>query len=195
MNDITIVNLACLNDGYKEKSMELFIDGFGHIFSFIKDRNILKELLLTSMDFSMVYVALYENIVIGFVAISDNKIRPISFKIEKFKQLFGSVLGTIIQKPLSAAMEKPAVYGDKDLYIDYLVIDKKHRSKGIGAKLIGFVCEELEFDECYIEVLSKNTDARRLYEYLGFTEFKKEYNPSTIIRGLGYLIKFNKRIR
>lgn len=195
MNDITIVNLADLNDEYKEKSIELFIDGFGHIFSFIKDKNILKELLLTSMDFSMVYVALYENIVVGFIGVSNNKIRPISFEIEKFKQLFGSFLGSIIQKPLSAVMEKPAVYGDKDLYIDYLTTDKKYRRKRIGTKLIEFVCEELIYDECYIEVLSKNTGARRLYEHLGFEEFKIEYNPSTIIRGLGYLIKLNKRIR
>lgn len=195
MNEITIVKLSDLNDEYKEKSIELFIDGFGHIYSFTKDRNILKELFLCSMDFSMVYVALYENNIVGFIGISNNKKRPISFEIEKFKQLFGSFLGSIIQKPLSAVMEKPAVHGDKDLYIDYLTTDKNYRGKGIATKLIDFICEELKYDECYIEVLSKNTTAKKLYEHLGFVEFKREYNPSTIIRGLGYLIKLKKRIR
>ena len=81
MKVISIEKLSHLNDEYKEKSMELFIEGFGHIYSFIKDRNILKDFLLSSMDFSMVYVVLYQNNIVGFIGISNNEKRTISFEI------------------------------------------------------------------------------------------------------------------
>lgn len=192
MSEISIAKLSDLSDEYKEKSIELFIDGFGHLFSFFKDKKIMKEFFLGSMDFSMVYVTLYDNNIAGFIGISNNKKRPVSFDIEKFKHLFGKFLGTIIQKPISTVMEKPVVHGDKDLYIEYLVTDKNYRGKGIATKLIEFVCNELGYDEFYIEVLSKNINAKKIYEHLGFVEFKREYNLSTIIRGLGYPIKLKK---
>lgn len=89
-------------------------------------------------------------------------------------------------------MDKPAVNGDKDLYIEYLITDKNYRCKGIATKLIHFAFEQLECDEYYIEVLSKNINARRLYKNLGFIEWKRDYNPIMIILGLGYPIKLKK---
>lgn len=194
MGEISIAKLSDLNDEYKEKSIELFIDGFGHLFSFIKDRNEMKKLFLSSMDFSMTYVALCDNYVAGFIGISNNIKRPVSFDIKDFKQLFGNFLGPIILGPIRSTKEKPAVHGDKDLYIDYLTTDKNYRGKGIATKLIDFVCKELDYHQCFIEVLSKNIIAKKLYEHLGFVEYKRKYNPSTIIQGLGNLINLKKSI-
>lgn len=148
-----------------------------------------------SLDFSLTYVAVYENNVVGFMGIANNKARPFHFDATKCRELFGKFKGVIIQKQLSAIMEKPVVYGDKDLYIDYLTTDKKYRGKGVATKLIEFACYELQYYQCYIEVLSKNTTAKRLYEKIGFTEYKKEYNIFTMMKGLGYLIKLKKPIK
>lgn len=195
MKEISIEKLSVLDDEYKDKALDLFVDGFGHIYSFIKDKNVLKGFIKDSMDFSMTYVALYQGNVVGFIGVSDNKKRLISFELEKFKNLFGEIMGVIIQKPISLTMEKPGVKGDKDLYIEYLTTDDRYRGRGVASELVEFVCAQLDYDDCYIEVLSKNYSAIKLYKRLGFVEHKRVYDISTLIRGLGYLIKFKKQIR
>lgn len=194
MTNITIFKLSELDDDYKERAVELYLDGFGYLFSFTKKRSALKDLFLSSIDFSMIYVALSQDNIVGYIAVSNNKRRPVSFKTQKYKQLFGNLRGRVIQKLISRRMEKPAVQGEKDLYIDYLVTNKKHRGQGIATQLIKYVWNDLEYDECYIEVLSKNTNAKKLYEHLGFVVFKKNYNYYTIVRGFGYLIKLRCKL-
>lgn len=190
MSEITISKLSELNDDHKESAMELFLDGFGHLFSSLtKDREILKDLFTRPMDFSAVSVALYENNIVGFIAVANNKKRPMNLDVGQFKKLFGNFRGALIYKSMSAGFEKPAVSGDRDLYIDFLVTDKNYRGKGIATKLIDAVCDTLEYDECYIEVLSKNSGAKKLYEYLGFVVCKKTYSLFTILSGWGYPIK------
>lgn len=195
MIDCIIKSLIDLNQDYKEQAVEVFIDGFSNIFSFTTDKNILKELFINSMDSSLIYVAVYENKVVGIMGIANNKKRTMCFNIEKCKELFGNSKGLYIKKQLTKVMEKPVVKGDKDLYIDYLTTDKNYRGKGVATKLIEFVCNQLEYDECYIEVLSNNIKAKNLYQYLGFTEYKRQYNLFTMLKGLGYLIKLHKSIK
>lgn len=194
MEDIKIRRLSDLDMNHKVRALDIFVDGFRNVLSFTKDDEILKELFMDSLDFTLSYVAICDDNVIGFMAIGNNKKRPVKFDIEKCKKLFGDVKGKIIKKQLSSIMEKIAVEGDKDLYIDYLTTDKKHRGKGIGSKLIEYACESLGYETCYIEVLSKNIPAKKLYENIGFKVYKRHYNLITIFEGLGYLIKLKKEI-
>ncbi|WP_353097102.1 hypothetical protein [Tissierella praeacuta] len=94
MGDFSIVRLSDLNDEYKENAIELFVDGFKYMFSFTKNKNVLKELFLNPMDFSMIYVALYENNIVGFIGVSNNKKHPsISKNIEKINGILDKELG------------------------------------------------------------------------------------------------------
>lgn len=192
MINCIIKSLIDLSQDYKEQALEVFIDGFSNIFTFTNDRKVLKELFMKSIDFSLVYVAVCENKIVGIMGIANNKKRTMCFNLEICKELFGVNKGSIIKKQLSKVMEKPVVKGDKELYIDYLTTDKNYRGQGIATKLIEFVCNELEYDEYYIEVLSENIKAKRLYEHLGFTEYKRVYNIFTMIKGIGYLVKLHK---
>lgn len=193
MENLKIVNLELLSIEDKRKAIDLFIEGFFDIFSSItKNKIVLNELFINSIDFSLVYVFINGKEIIGFIGISDNKKRPIKCNLNICKQLFGKFKGIIIQKQLAMMMEEIVVKKESDLYIEFLVTDKKNRNKGIASKLIKFVYDELGYENYYIEVLSKNKNAKRLYENLGFKIYKKEYNflsLMTIIQGFGYPIK------
>ncbi|WP_027633694.1 GNAT family N-acetyltransferase [Clostridium hydrogeniformans] len=195
MEVFKIEKLWNLDENYKTKAIELFVDGFYNIFSFSKDKKILQELFIQSLDFSIIYVCLHETNVVGFLGIGNNKKRPACFDKSVCQKLLGKVKGFIVYNQLSVIMEKPAVKGEKDLYIDYLTTDKKYGRKGIATKLINFVCDELDFNECYIEVLSKNENAKRLYEKIGFKEYKRIYNPFIMMQGLGVAIKMKRQIK
>ncbi len=195
MNNINIVKLSELDNEYKEMAVHLFVDSFYNMYtSLTKDKNVLQELFLYSLDFSLVYVAIYENSVAGFMGIAHNIKRTMHFDKIKCIELFGKVKGIIVYKQLGYILEKPNVKNDKDVCIDYLATDSSYRGKGVATKLIEYACNKLGYDECYIEVLSSNITAKSLYEHTGFIEYKRLYSPVTLMRGFGYISKMKKRL-
>lgn len=190
MNSINIVKLSELDDEYKAKAVHLFVDSFYNMYtSLTNDKNVLYELFLYSLDFSLVYVAMYDNSLAGFMGIANNKKRTMHFDKIKCMELFGQLKGFIICKQLGYILERPNVINNYDICIDYLATDRNYRGKGIATKLIEYACNELGYDECYLEVLTKNITAKRLYEHTGFKEYKRSYNI-----GLGYVSKMKKQI-
>ena len=193
MNKINIVKVSEIDNEYKEKAVHLFVDSFYKMYTSVtKNRNVLKELFLYSLNFSLVYVAIYDNSVAGFMGIANNKERTMHFDRMKCIELFGKVKGIIVYKQLGYILEKPNVKNNRDICIDYLATDRRYRGKGIATKLIEYACNDLGYDKCYIEVFSKNITAKRLYEHTGFTEYKRIYNPVTFMQGLGYISKMKK---
>lgn len=81
---------------------------------------------------------------------------------------------------------KPA---KNELLIDSLAVSEDERGKGIGSKLLGSVIEYARsngFDRIRLEVVETNHNARRLYERIGFTEFKVQKIPYPFSRLIGF---------
>jgi ribosomal protein S18 acetylase RimI-like enzyme len=57
--------------------------------------------------------------------------------------------------------------------IDYVATAPKFRGQGINYQLIKFIMEQESYAEFVLEVVANNTSAVRLYEKLGFKEFKR----------------------
>ncbi|MBS5823545.1 MAG: GNAT family N-acetyltransferase [Clostridium argentinense] len=195
MFDLQVYCLSDLHETKKRETVELFVDGFRNIFLFTENKFELIELFLPSLDTSMIYVCCYKEKVVGVLGIGTNKKRVFCFDIKVCQKIFGKIKGMMIYKQLKLIAESPAVKKDSDLYIDYLTTDVSMRGKGIAIKLLDFACQLPEYNECYLEVLSKNTNAKGLYEKLGFKVYKKSFNFFTIIQGFGYPIKMKKRIK
>ncbi|WP_291563505.1 MULTISPECIES: GNAT family N-acetyltransferase [unclassified Clostridium] len=195
MVDLQVYCLSDLHETKKRETVELFVDGFRNIFLFTENKFELIELFLPSLDTSMIYVCCYKEKIVGVIGIGTNKKRVFCFDIQVCQKIFGKIRGMMIYKQLKMIAETPAVKNDSDLYIDYLTTDTDMRGKGIATKLLDFACQLPEYDECYLEVLSKNTNAKRLYEKLGFKVYKKSFNFFTVIQGFGYPIKMKKRIK
>lgn len=195
MIESNIICLASLEDEKKQQAVEVFVDGFKNVMSFTKDETELKELFLQAFDYSLLYAYVYKDRVVGVLGLGTNEKRVAHFDVDVCQKIFGTVKGYIISKQLGMILETPTVKNDTDLYIDYLTTDVSMRGKGIGTKLLDFACQLPGYQECYIEVLSKNIKAKRLYEMLGFKAYKKGYNFFTVIQGHGYPVKMKKQCK
>jgi GNAT superfamily N-acetyltransferase len=79
----------------------------------------------------------------------------------------GKLIGTLVLVIVPSLSHKGTPYG----IIENVVVDEKHRSKGIGEALITHAIEEARKAGCYKVTLTSNkrrTDAHRFYERLGF---------------------------
>lgn len=78
-----------------------------------------------------------------------------------------------------------AMYGsfgpNKDTWIDRIMIDEKHQSKGLGRmamkKLIDKVSKEYGVNVIYLSIIEENKVAYNLYKSMGF-EFMNERDPN-----------------
>jgi len=180
-----------LDDTKKSEAVEIFINGFSNMLTFAT-RAELVQLFSTAFEETQVYVYIMENRVCGILGLGTNTKRALKFDKQICLELFGKTKGKIIYYLLHKTSEIPAVKKDTDLYVDYLAIDPQMRNKGIATKLLTFAWELPEYKDCYLEVLSKNVLAAKLYKKLGFTVYKKGVNIFTIAQGLGYPIVMKK---
>ena len=180
-----------LDDTKKSEAVKIFINGFSNMFTFAT-RAELVQLFSTAFEETQVYVYIMENRVCGILGLGTNTKQALKFDKQICLELFGKTKGKIIYYLLHKTSEIPAVKKDTDLYVDYLAIDPQMHNKGIATKLLTFAWELPEYKDCYLEVLSKNVLAAKLYKKLGFTVYKKGVNIFTIAQGLGYPIVMKK---
>ena len=192
MADYQIIKFSELTNGQKQQAVDVFLEGFGHMMTFTKEIEKLEALFLDSFNPS--YILLYREAdqVLGIVGIATNKVRPIKFEKSQCQKLFGNVKGSMICRQMNAIFQSKAVEEEIDLYIDVLATAKAARGKGVASKLVHYCLELPDFQTCHLEVLSKNTNAKRLYEQIGFVDYKHQRLSPAILQGWGYPIKMKK---
>ena len=191
----SVIQYGQLNENQKLEVVEVFVDGFGHLMSFSKDRKVLKQLFLQALNPLYVYALVEEEKVLGMLGIGTNKIRPIKLEIDLCKDLFGSFKGTLICKQMNAVFQRQAVKADTDIYIDVLATSKQARGKGVATRLLQYSFDLQGYKDYYIEVLSKNMNAKLLYERIGFIEYRKTRFSPIALMGFGYPIKMKKVVK
>lgn len=182
-----IKKLSELNPWQVEQAVAIFIDGFYYIYAkaVSKDKTLLKELFIDAFDYDMVYGCLYEDRVVGFLGLGNSHKRCITLNKETCKRLFGSFKGAMIYMQMGRMLHEITVQGINEGYIDYITTDDNYRGKGIATRLIKYVCDTLSYKSYTLDVLSKNTTAKRLYEHLGFVQTHIKKNPLVMLGGFG----------
>jgi ribosomal protein S18 acetylase RimI-like enzyme len=92
---------------------------------------------------------------------------------------------------MNTIFQSQVVNNNTDIYID---VTKNARGRGVATKLLEFAFSLPEYKECYIEVLSKNLTAKKLYEKCGFIVYKKKPFSFITLMGHGYPIKMKRDI-
>ena len=177
-----------LNDIQKKDIVGIFLEGFGHMMTFSKDIRELEDLFSTAFHSSYIYACLENDKALGILGIATNQIRPIKIDLNHCVSIYGKWKGSIFCKQLNQIFQSQVVKKDTDLYIDVLATTKNARGKGVATRLLEFAFSLPEYKECYIEVLSKNENAKRLYEKCGFTIHKKKLFSLITLMGHGYPI-------
>ena len=190
-----IIEFGELTSSQKEEAVELFLEGFGKFMIFSKDVEIKKKLFIEIFHPKLFLCYVENNKVLGLMGLGNNKVRPINFKKEICQKYFGKFKGAIISKQLNGVFQKPAVKGEKELYLDTLVTHPSCRSKGIGTILINKAASYGNYESIVTEVFSKNEQAIKFYEKNGFAITKR--HKLTIMRffGSGYPIVLTKDLR
>ena len=197
MQEYKIMNYGDLEESQKEQAVEIFLEGFGHMMTFTKDREILKKLFLNIFHPSLIRCYIEQGQVFGIMGLATKDVRPLDFKRDVCIRLFGKLKGKILSKQMNAIFQKTVVKGGRDLYIDVLATAGKARGKGVATTLLSHAFALNEFDYCYIEVFSKNENAVRLYKKMGFSVYKKERLSllSVAVSKFGYPMKMKKVLK
>lgn len=182
-----IKKLSELNPSQVEQAVAIFIDGFYFIYAkaISKDKTLLKELFIDAFDDDMVFVCLYEERAVGFLGLGNSHKRCITLNKETCKRLFGNFKGAMIYMQMGGMLHEITVHGINEGYIDFITTDDNYRGKGIATRLIKYACDTLAYESYTLDVLSKNTTAKRLYEYLGFVQTNIKKNPLVKLGGFG----------
>lgn len=195
MQEYRIAEYGSLNTEQKEQAIEIFIEGFCHMMTFSKDKDVLKALFKSGFDNSLFVCYIEGEKVLGIMGLATNKVRPLKFEHDICVSLFGKMKGKILCKQMNTIFQKAVVKGERELYIDILATAGNARGKGVATRLLTYAFELQEYELCYIEVFSKNRTAARLYEKLGFNVYKKEiFSPMCFI-GSGYPILMRKELK
>ena len=187
-----VIQYGELSEEMKKDAVDIFIDGFGHLLDFTKDTAVLRRLIPSALNPEYIYAVVEENKVLGLLGLATNKVRPIKINRDVCIEIFGKFKGKLLTKQLNAIFQSKVVEADTDLYIDVLATAKDSRGKGVATRLLQYSFELEGYKDYYIEVLSKNTNAKRLYEKTGFVEYKShKWSPLTL-KGYGYPIEMCK---
>lgn len=191
-----VKKLAELTEAQKSQAMDIFVEGFYNIFSVAvsKDKTVLHKLMSTSFDPEMVYIGLQEELPVGFFAIGNSQKRPVKINLETCKTLFGERKGAMLCKQMGAMLEKVNVNQPDEAYIDYVATSPAHRGKGVAGAMFRYLFAHLQYRVYTLEVLSKNLNAKRLYEGLGFVKVKTGFNIMTMLFRLGRPIFMRKNL-
>lgn len=192
MNDYQIIKFTEVTNSQKQQAVEVFLEGFRHMMTFTKDNEKLQAIFLQAFNPNYLFLYIEANQVLGMVGIATNKVRPIKFDKRQCQELFGKVKGSMIAGQMNAIFQSKVVEEDTDLYIDILATAKSARGKGVASRLVKYCLDLPGFQTCHLEVLSKNTNAKRLYEHLGFVSYKLQRVSFTRLQGWGYPIKMKK---
>lgn len=191
-----IIRSDKLNDLQMEKCIDIFIEGFKHLMTFAKSEEELKKLFSKSFNKEYLYAAVNDSSkVLGIIGVANNKVRPIRFDPGWCRQIYGTIKGTILSKEMNMIFQSQAVKADTDLYVDILATASEARGMGVATTLLQFAFSMKGYSEAWIEVLSKNLNARRLYEKVGFTEYSSSRHSFIAKFGYGYPIKMKLALR
>ncbi len=188
-----IVEFSQLSETQKEEFVDIFIAGFGHLFNFQKELKKFKVLFVASFHEEYSHAYIKNQQVVGILLLATNKLRPIKLNEMIAIDLFGIAKGIAMTKQMNSIFQSKVVKNDKDLYIDVIAVSKKLERQGIGSKLLQFAFSIQGFHNYYLEVLSKNENAKRLYDSFGFYNEKKHYFSLVRLLGYGYPIRMKKK--
>ncbi len=189
MDNMEIKQYQQLNSKQQEKVLDIFIDGFRYLFTFAKSEQELKQLFASAFHPSLVYACIEEDKVLGMLGIATKYVRPIKLELELCIKMYGKFKGTILYKQMNGIFQSQVVKEETDLYIDVLATAKEERGRGVASKLLNYAFTLGNYKDFWIEVLSKNSNAKRLYEKIGFKEYKKNRITFVLLLGYGYPIK------
>lgn len=167
---------------------QIFAEGFAQWLGyFSKDKNIIAKAFSHMFILDQFYVAIENNKVAGMTACTDGKALSVQLNKKELRRHLGffkgSIAGIVLKKEFEAPYENfPVNTGS----IEFVGTASEFRGQGIATQIIKYIMENTPYSEFLIEeVADTNIPAMRLYEKLGFEEYKRKPIPEKIAKRNG----------
>lgn len=187
---IEIRRASELGENTRKKISEIFVDGFGKELTFFsKDSKQLARALEHMFVLDVFYVAIIDGEIAGITACTNGRMTStVSNKKELIKHL-GFLKGTIASYIFKREFEKlPIEVGDRMASVEFVATASKYRGKGVATAIMNHIFTLPQYDEYVLEVADTNTNAVKLYEKLGYKEFRRIKPKHSKISGINYLV-------
>ena len=154
----------------------IFVEGFYPWIKHInEDKNLLIKVFTHIFDLEWFYIAV-EDEKIAAMAACTNSAPPVKLCRKEFSQALGPLRGNISYFILRRHMmnnSMPFPICKKTGVIEFVTTAPESRKQGIGQALLSHIMATSPHDSYILEVADTNSEAMRLYERLGFKEFKR----------------------
>ncbi|MDU1845397.1 MAG: N-acetyltransferase [Niallia nealsonii] len=167
---------------------QIFAEGFAQWLGyFSKDKNIIAKAFSHMFILDQFYVAIENNKVAGMTACTDGKALSVQLNKKELRRHLGffkgSIAGIVLKKEFEAPYENfPVNTGS----IEFVGTASEFRGQGIATQIIKYIMENTPYSEFLIEeVADTNIPAMRLYEKLGFEEYKRKPIPEKMAKRNG----------
>ncbi|MCL2198942.1 MAG: GNAT family N-acetyltransferase [Defluviitaleaceae bacterium] len=127
------------------------------------------------------YAAVEGEEILAMIGVKDKKPPPVKLNKKILIRELGFFRGRLAFWGMNKFLVNnpyPFEMGKNTGSIEFVATSSTHRGKGIAEGLLSHIMEIEPFDEYVLEVVDNNAPAIRLYEKLGFKEFKRTPSPS-----------------
>lgn len=180
-----------LGEGYRRAIAGVFVDGFGADLSyFSKDPDTLTDALAHMLVLDLFHVGLVGGQPAGIVACSDGRRLSVRHDARELRRHLGLVKGTVADVVFRREFQQTLPYAREGLAsLEFVATAAPFRGRGVATAIIQHLLALPQYDEYVLETISDvNTPALRLYEKLGFTEFKRKKVRHTRLTGIGHYV-------
>lgn len=172
----------------RNQMAEIFAEGFAQwLVYFSKDKNILAKAFAHMFVLDQFYVAMVDNKVAGMTACTDGNSLSVRLNKNELRKHLGFIKGIMAGIFLKKEFESP--YKDfppKTGSIEFVGTASEFRGKGVASQMIQHIIQNTPYHDYLIEeVADTNIPAMRLYEKLGFKEYKRKSIPEKIAKENG----------
>lgn len=185
---VTIVKANKTDLDVRKQIAEIFAEGFTQWLGFFsKDKKIISKAFAHMFILDQFYVAIVNGQVAGVTACTDGKTFSVRLNTKELIKhlgfIKGSLAGIFLKKEFEAPYESfPPNAGS----IEFVGTAQKFRGQGIASQIIGHIIENTPYNDYLIEeVADTNIPAMRLYEKLGFKEYRRKPIPVKIAKKNG----------
>ncbi len=181
-----------LGETVRKNISVIFVGGFMQWLKFFsKDPEKLSCAFAHMFLLDAFYVAVIDGELAGIAACTDGNTPPIRLKPGELRRHLGLMRGTIAGMILKKELENhpyPFLIEPGWGSVEFVATDGKQRGKGVASAIIKHIVAVTPYSAYVLEVADTNTPAVKLYEKLGFREFKRIPQKHSKQSGINHLV-------
>jgi ribosomal protein S18 acetylase RimI-like enzyme len=165
---------------------------------FSKDTDRLARALAHMFDLSKFWVAAEDGKIAAMTACTDGVKPPIHLDKAELRRHLGLIRGSFAYSMLKTHLQEhgyPFTLAPRTGSIEFVATAPEFRGKGVAFALIEHVMQACGCAEYVLEVADTNAAAVRLYERLGFNEFRRVPEKHPKQSGLNFYVYLKREMK